>query len=185
MPTVDIHVDPIDAPWPPPGGGLVAQDFRQRLMTGGLKAFGRIAPKTLPGVSMMALYLSFMPHAAEGVDAIYLFDLAGPGGGRFSVAVKDGACRITVGEPERAPDVVYEMDASTWASMVKGEVTGDEAVLLGRLRIKGDVDLGRRFEDLFAPVGNSPVRAPSTRAPAIAAPRTGIVDRVLRRRPAA
>lgn len=79
------------------------------------------------------------------------------------------------------------MEASTWLAMAQGRATGDEAVLLGKLRIKGDVDLGRRFNDLFQPQGNPPIRAASlTRAER--PPRGNgarLVDRVLRRKPAA
>ena len=115
----------------------------------------------IPGVSLMALYLAFDPEAAAGIDAIYQFDFSGRGGGTFHVVVRDGDCRINVGPAEEEPNVVYEMEGSTWTAMVQGLVTGDEAVLLGRLRIRGDVVLGRGFDELFKPIGEPPVRAAS------------------------
>ena len=73
--------------------------------------------------------------------------------------------------------------------MSSGRVTGDEAVLLGKLRIKGDVELGRKFEDFFAPPGEEPQRAASRLQPEretsrYAAPRK-LVGRVFRRLSAA
>jgi hypothetical protein len=157
MPSVDISVPPIDAEWPPPGGGLVASDLRQRVTMGLLSGLGRIAPALGPGFSLMMLYLAFSPEAAKDVEAVYEFDLKGRGGGVFTVAIRDGECRIVVGRIDRDPDVVYEMDAATWLAMSAGKATGDEAMLLGKLRIRGDVELGRRFNDLFSPPGDPPV----------------------------
>ncbi len=159
VPHVEVWVPPIEAQWPPPGGGLIPSDLRQRLSMGLVKTLGRASRTMAPGLSMMLLHFAFLPAAAEGVDAVYQFDLLGPGGGTFTIVVRDQTCRIVVGTVDRAPDVVYEMKASEWVEMSAGLVTGDEAVLLGRLRIKGDPVLGRRFNDFFAPPGDPPVRA--------------------------
>ena len=153
MPEVDIFTPPMDVPWPPAGGGLVASDIRQRI---GMRAMGlirRVAPGFAPGFAMMSLYFAFLPAAARGVDALYEFDLSGPGGGVFTLAVKDGDLRISIGPAPVEPDVRYELEASTWVAMTEGRVTGDEAVLLGKMRIRGDVSLGRRFGDLFPAQG--------------------------------
>jgi hypothetical protein len=81
------------------------------------------------------------------------------------------------------------MDAATWLAMSAGKATGDEAMLLGKLRIRGDVELGRRFNDLFAPPGDPPVQAAS-RAPVVGTERSvglgeRLMGRVLRRSRAA
>lgn len=182
-PAVDVYVPPIDAPWPPPGGGLVPGDRYQRVFTGALRALGRVAPRFTPGLSLMSLYLAFDRETTKGVDATYQFDLSGPGGGVFTVEVKDGDCRIRVGPPEGPPDVVYEMTASTWLAMAQGRATGDEAILLGKLRLKGDVELGRKFNDFFTPQGAPPIRAASQSRAArepLQTRRAGLVSRVLR-----
>lgn len=187
MPDVDIYVEPIEAVWPPPGGGLVAEDWRQALPMYALRVLDRAAPRFAPGVSIMMLYLGFMPKEAKKVDAAYQFDLSGKGGGTFSVTIANGECRIKIGPPERQPDVIYEMEARTWLQMAAGLATGDEAVLLGKLRIKGDVELGRKFNEFFAPPGNPPERAASRprSAPSMIQRGTGLMGRMLRRRRAA
>ena len=107
----------------------------------------------------------------------------------FTVTVDDGDCRIVIGRTERRPDVVYEMDAEIWAQMAAGLATGDEAVLLGKLRIKGNPDLGRKFNDFFTPPGNPPVRAASRSLQDTPPSRSGLfrplMGRVLRRARAA
>ena len=178
MPEVDVYVEPIDAEWPPPGGGLIPLDLRQRATTGFLRAMGRVAPKFAPGLSMMLLHLAFLPEAAESVDAIYEFHLSGSGGGIFTVAVNDGDCRISVGHSDQEPDVIYEMEASTWLAMTQGRATGDEAVLLGKLRIRGDVTLGRKFNELFAPAGEAAVKLAAEAAQSNAVNGNGLAKRV-------
>ena len=188
MPEVDIYVPDLDAPWPPPGGGLIAEDWRQRLPMLALRALGRAAPHFAPGVSVMMLYLGFIPAAAKGTNAVYEFHLSGTGGGIYTVTVKDGDCRIKIGAAESEPDVVYELEARTWLQMAAGMATGDEAMLLGKLRIRGDVERGRRFNDFFAPPGNPPVRAASRFKPERAPSRNigvRLMGRVLRRQRAA
>ncbi|MGH2730441.1 MAG: ribonucleotide-diphosphate reductase subunit beta [Actinomycetota bacterium] len=188
-PDVDVQLPDIDAAWPPPGGGLVPMDFRQRLSTVALRAFGRIAPTIAPGVSMMMLHLAFLPDQSRGRHAVYEFHLTGPGGGIFTVAIHDGECRITIGKTSEIPDVVYEMAAATWLAMSEGRATGDEAVLLGKLRIRGDVELGRKFNDFFAPPGDPAVGvgSPAGTNGGVSPTEIGsrLVARVLRRRPAA
>ena len=158
MPEVDVYAPPIDAEWPPPGGGLIPLDLRQRATTGFLRVMGRVAPAFAPGLSMMLLHLAFLPEATNEVEAVYEFELSGPGGGTFTVTVSDGDCRITRGRTGQAPNVIYEMDSSTWLAMTQGRATGDEAVLLGKLRIRGDVALGRKFNEFFAPAGEAAVK---------------------------
>jgi len=163
-PYIEVFVDEVDGHWPPEGGGLVPQDTFQRATTGFMRGLTRAIPRLAPGVSIMMLYLGFQPEAARGVDAVFEFRLEGRGGGVYSVVVRDGACRILVGPADRPPDVIYEMDALTWAELTSGYATGDEAVLLGKLRIRGDAILGRRFNEFFAPPGEPMVRAASQAA---------------------
>ena len=187
VPYVEVWVPPIETEWPPPGGGLIASDRRQKLTMSVVKAMGRASRTMAPGLSMLLLNFAFLPSAAEGVDAVYRFVLSGPGGGTFTIVIRGGTCRVVVGEVDREPDVIYELSGSDWVKMSAGLVTGDEAVLLGRLRIKGDPILARRFNEFFAPPGDPPQKAASVPRPAPneSTGRKGLVGRVLRRRPAA
>ncbi|HEX2239755.1 MAG TPA: ribonucleotide-diphosphate reductase subunit beta [Actinomycetota bacterium] len=157
MPDVDVEIPMVDAPWPPPGGGLVPQDLRQKVSVQLVRVLGRVVPRIAPGISIMMLHLAFLPEAASGVNAVYEFRLSGPGGGIFTVKVANRSCDIAVGPPEEVPDVIYDMQASTWLAMSEGRVTGDEAVLLGKLRIRGNVELARKFNDMFDPPGEPAV----------------------------
>jgi putative sterol carrier protein len=180
MPVVDVYVPPIEVSWPPPGGGLIAKDIRQRLTSAGIGALRRLTPSFAPGLGFMVLYLAFDAEASKDVDAVYEFRLSGRGGGTFHVIVRYGECRISTGPAQEIPNVVYELEGATWSAMVQGLVTGDEAVLLGRLRIKGDVVLARSFNDWFKPVGDAPIKAASLK-PEEREAKQPMMKRVLRR----
>ena len=187
VPDVEVFVPPIDAPWPPPGGGLIAIDLRNKVSLAAVRTIAKTVPNLAPGIAMMMLHLAFDASAASGVSAVYEFHLSGPGGGIFTVSIHAGECAIGIGPAAETPDVVFEMSGEAWVAMSAGQVTGDEAVLLGRLRIKGDPILARRFNDFFKPPGEPPIRAASQvpTEPPPAQGRRGLVNRVLRRRRAA
>lgn len=187
MPSVDIDVPPIDGTWPPPGGGVVPVNARDRISTAALRTFGRIAPRWSAGMAVMMLHLAFLPEKTRGVDTVFELDLSGPGGGRFTIEVDDGTCRILIGTGDRKPDVVYRMAAATWLAMAEGRATGDEAVLLGKLRIIGDPSIARRFNDYFAAVGEPQVgyRREDKRARLSLRDGARLARRVLRRERAA
>ena len=187
VPHVEVWVPPIETQWPPPGGGLIPSDRRQKLTMSIVKAMGRASRTMAPGLSMLLLNFAFLPSAARGIDAVYRFVLSGAGGGVFTIIIREGTCRVAVGQVDRDPDVIYELSGADWVKMSAGLVTGDEAVLLGRLRIKGDPILARRFNEFFAPPGDPPQKAASLPRLDVDehAGRRGLVGRVLRRRPAA
>ena len=188
MPKVEIAVPAIEAPWPPPGGGVAPVTARDRISVGALRAFGKVAPRFSSGVAVMMLHLAFLPERTIGVDTVFELDLSGPGGGRFTVDVHDGVCDITVGAGRRVPDVVYSMSATTWREMAEGRATGDEAVLFGKLTINGDPTLARRFNEYFQPAGQPAVGMQAVRraqAPSGLRLPTGLAKRVLRRESAA
>ena len=192
LPFVEVDLPTMDAAWPPPGGGLIPSDARQKATSSVLRALGAMTPGLAPGLALMALHLAFDAEAAGGADLVWEFNLQGKGGGIFTVDVHDGACDVVIGRGRRAPDVVYEMDATTWLAMAQSRVTGDEAVLLGRLRITGNPAVARRFNEFFAPAGEPPTPAASRTPEEVAAadgartlPGVRLFERVLRRSNAA
>ncbi|MDQ3646088.1 MAG: SCP2 sterol-binding domain-containing protein, partial [Actinomycetota bacterium] len=185
MPEIDVHCPEIDGTWPPLGGGLLPGDLRQRLTMGFVRTVSRALPTVAPGLSMMMLHLAFAPDRTRDLVAVYRFDLSGPGGGVFTVTLRDGTCDISVGEDLEPVDVVYEMEASTWLAMSQGRVTGDEALLLGRLRVRGNSQLARRFADFFAPPGAPALQQDGDLPSEPGSGPARLLQRALRRRPAA
>jgi putative sterol carrier protein len=66
------------------------------------------------------------------------FELLGPEGGDFTVAMDAGEVRGAEGVPGRA-DLHVRLDVPTWRALNRGELSAPEAMLRGRVRIRGDL----------------------------------------------
>ena len=90
----------------------------------------------------------FNPSAAQGLDAVFQFDVTGEGGGNWNITIKDGACQVQEGTCE-APTVTLSMSAETWLGIVNKETNGMQAFMSGQLQATGDIMLASRIEQLF------------------------------------
>lgn len=90
----------------------------------------------------------FDANAAQGLNAVFQFDITGENGGNWSVIVKDGACEVKEGTHD-APAVTLTMSGETWLSMVNKQVNGMQAFMSGQLKAAGDIMLAQRIEQLF------------------------------------
>jgi 3-hydroxybutyryl-CoA dehydratase len=90
----------------------------------------------------------FNASAAQGLDAVFQFEITGDGGGNWNVAIKDGSCNITEGTHD-APTTTLTMSGETWLAMVNGELNGMQAFMSGQLKVSGDIMLAQRIPELF------------------------------------
>ncbi len=118
-----------DGPKPKPkkGENMALQSIKE--------VFGK-----MPGV--------FNPNAAQGLNAVFQFDITGEGGGQWNVAIKDGACQVLEGT-HASPSVTLTMSAETWLGIVNKQVNGMQAFMSGQLKARGDIMLAQRIQQLF------------------------------------
>jgi len=90
----------------------------------------------------------FNTGSAQGMDAVFQFEISGDGGGNWNVAIKDGACEINEGTHD-APTTTLTMSGETWLGMVNGEINGMQAFMSGQLKVSGDIMLAQRIPELF------------------------------------
>ena len=90
----------------------------------------------------------FDAAAAEGVDAVVLFDLAGREAGQWTVVVRDRACRVERGRTLE-PTVTLTMDSDLWLAIARGEKSGRDAFMNGEYQVGGDMMFMMRFGKLF------------------------------------
>ena len=90
----------------------------------------------------------FNANAAQGLDAVFQFEITGEGGGSWSVIVKDGACEVKDGSHD-SPSVTLTMSSETWLGMINKQVNGMQAFMSGQLKATGDIMLAQRIEQLF------------------------------------
>lgn len=91
----------------------------------------------------------FVPEKAQGVDAVIQFDLSGDEGGLYWIKINDGECTTGEGEVEN-PRMTLKTSAETWYSISKGEVNVMKAFMGGKLKVKGDMNLGMKLQSMFA-----------------------------------
>lgn len=94
----------------------------------------------------------FNKDAAKGLVAVYLFDLAGEGGGKFQVEVRDQKLEVKEirdGDEQLAANLTVKMTAADYLDMLSGKINGQVAFMSGRMRLVGDMRLAIRMQSLF------------------------------------
>ena len=90
-----------------------------------------------------------VPTQAEGVSAVFRFDLSGDDGAVFDLEVVDGSARLLDLETG-APDVSVHCSADDWKLIVSGDLAPQIAFALKRLSVTGDLRLAQRLRAMFA-----------------------------------
>lgn len=91
------------------------------------------------------------PEAAEGLTAIYQFDLSGSQGGQYHLVIENGSCSVQEGvHPD--PRVTFSMSGEDCLGVLTGRLDGPAVFMSGRLRIEGDFGLALQLKTLFPSV---------------------------------
>ncbi len=90
----------------------------------------------------------FDTDAAQGLNAVFQFEITGDDGGNWNIVIQDGTCEIVEGS-HAEPTVTLTMSAETWLGMINKEINGMQAFMGGQLKASGDIMLAQRVEQLF------------------------------------
>jgi len=90
----------------------------------------------------------FNPSAAQGLDAVFQFNITGEGKGNWNVTIKDATCQVKEGTHD-TPTVTLTMSSETWLGIVNKTLNGMQAFMSGQLKVSGDIMLSQRIEQLF------------------------------------
>ena len=91
----------------------------------------------------------FKPDQAEGVKAIYEFDISGEGGGKWQVMVENKTCKVTK-DGDLDPTVIFRMSTEDHVGIVDGSVNAQMAFMMGRIKVEGDLMAALGFYQFFA-----------------------------------
>jgi putative sterol carrier protein len=84
--------------------------------------------------------------AAEGVAAVYQFDLSGP-----QVSIADGVCQVREGShPD--PQVTLALPGDDCVGILEGKKDPMQIAMSGRLQVSGDLTLAFQLKSLFPTV---------------------------------
>jgi len=123
----------------------------------------------------LADYINAMPKGfradrAGNLQATYQFQLAGSGGGTWTVYVANGACSVAEGGTP-LPSVGIGMGGDDFIKLSQGKLDTTQAYRQGRVKIGGDLNLAARIADIFGSWaqfvsgGTTPAPVPTTPAP--------------------
>ncbi|NLF74349.1 MAG: sterol-binding protein [Chloroflexi bacterium] len=90
----------------------------------------------------------FEPDKAEGVDAIFQFNMTGDNGGQYWVKVVDQLVDVHEGEHEN-PTMILTASADDYIALVNGELNPMMAFMQGKIKVKGDMGLALKLQTMF------------------------------------
>lgn len=92
------------------------------------------------------LQARFNPEAAATIFAVYQFDLDDVED--YHLTIDHGTLDIRPGRHD-TPDVTIASDTTTLMALVRKELNAMQALLSGRVKVKGDIGLASRLPKLF------------------------------------
>jgi putative sterol carrier protein len=103
---------------------------------------------TQPAQAFDDMIKKFNPQAAEGLDAVFQWEVVGDGGGIWHIKVADGAAELFEGRHD-SPTVSQISDTALFLGMVNMEIDGMQAFMSGQLKMTGDLMVAQKIYDLF------------------------------------
>ncbi|MEW6263128.1 MAG: SDR family NAD(P)-dependent oxidoreductase [Thermodesulfobacteriota bacterium] len=117
--------------------------FKPKAETPAAAAAGPTAKSIMEGLPG-----AFQADKAGGVDVVFGFNLAGAGGGEWTLTIKDGKCELKEGAPA-SPNCTLSVAADDFVKMMTGQVAAMSLFTGGKLKIGGDVMKSQLLEKLF------------------------------------
>jgi multimeric flavodoxin WrbA/putative sterol carrier protein len=109
---------------------------------------GAFAAKTCRELLAM-MPSAFQAEAAEGLTAVYQFEVHGDERFVAHLRIAGGACTFHEG-PADKPDLTLKTPADVWLKISKGELNGQQAFMDRRYQVEGDLNLLLKMNRLFS-----------------------------------
>jgi putative sterol carrier protein len=97
---------------------------------------------------LQSMPLAFNPSAAQGLAAVYQFEISGDESFTAHLKIAEGACSYHDG-PSAKPGVVIQSPAEVWLAVSRGELDGQQAFMAGKYKVEGDLSLLMKLRSLF------------------------------------
>jgi putative sterol carrier protein len=88
------------------------------------------------------------PDVVQKINAIYQFNISGPGGGSWSVDCTQPGGTIQQGTAQNPRCTVAATDAD-FLNIVNGKLNPQMAFMSGKLRIQGDMGLAMKLQQIL------------------------------------
>ena len=88
------------------------------------------------------------PDVVQKINAIYQFNISGPGGGAWSVDCTQPGGKIHAGTAASPKCTVAAVD-SDFLAIVNGKLNAQMAFMSGKIRIQGDMGLALKLQQIL------------------------------------
>jgi len=89
----------------------------------------------------------FDPKKAGDLTAVVQFKISGENGGEWVLTIKDQKLEIKGGTAD-SPNMTLIMKDKDYVDLVNGKLSGQKAFMTGKLKFKGDMNLGMKLQQL-------------------------------------
>ncbi len=88
------------------------------------------------------------PDLAGSINATYVFDLTGDGGGQWTLDLTQPGGAVQEGAIDN-PNLTVTMKAEDFVKLVEGSLNAQMAFMTGKLKIKGDMPLALKLQQIL------------------------------------
>ena len=88
------------------------------------------------------------PDVVQKINAVYQFNISGPGGGQWSVDCTKPGGAISSGQAA-APKCTVNATDSDFLNIVNGRLNPQMAFMSGKLKIQGDMGLAMKLQQIL------------------------------------
>ncbi len=106
-----------------------------------------MTPKTI-FEELLPQRLADNPERVEGILAVYLFDLSGDDGGKWTLTCDGKVASIVEGEEGEAQCTI-SMETADFVEMISGDLNPQMAFMTGKLRVAGDIGLAIKIQAII------------------------------------
>ncbi|XP_063362317.1 hydroxysteroid dehydrogenase-like protein 2 [Cydia amplana] len=92
---------------------------------------------------------SLSPDLVKKTQAVYQFNVKGKEEGVWHIDLKNGDGACGQGEPKSPPDATLTMDSGNFSDMFAGKLKPATAFMMGKLKIKGDLQKAMKLEKMM------------------------------------
>ncbi|XP_045448462.1 hydroxysteroid dehydrogenase-like protein 2 isoform X2 [Melitaea cinxia] len=94
------------------------------------------------------------PELVKKTQAVFQFNVKGKEEGIWHIDLKNGEGSCGQGEPKHPADATLTMDSTNFADMFSGKLKATNAFMMGKLKIKGDLQKAMKLEKMMKSLKN-------------------------------